>query len=59
MREDKDLLSKQTIMTISWHMLNNDAQYWSVRTNANDLFEGNNLPKSTLQIIMPGLKMNK
>ena len=59
MREDKDLLSKQTIMTLSWHMLNNDAQYWSVRTNANDLYEGNNLPRSTLQLIMPGLKINK
>ena len=52
-------MSKQTIMTLSWHMLNNDAQYWSVRTNANDLFEENNLPRSTLQLIMPGLKINK
>ena len=59
MREDKDLLSTQTIMSLSWHMLGNCAQYWSVRTSADDLHKGKNLPKSTLQFIMPGLKMNK
>ena len=59
MREDKDVVETQTYMTISWLMLDNDAQYWSVRTNADDLYDQRNLPKSTLQFIMPGLKINK
>ena len=56
MREDKDVVSTQTWMTISWLMLGSDAQYWSVRTSADDLYDQRNLPKLTL---MPGLKMNK
>ena len=53
------MMETQTYMTISWLMLDNDAQYWSVRTNADDLYDQRNLPKSTLQFIMPGLKINK
>ena len=58
MIDDTDVLETQTIMSLSWILLGNCAQYWSVRTSADDVYD-RRFPKSTLQFIMPGFKIHK
>ena len=59
MIEDTDVLEKQRIMSLSWIMLGNCAQYWSVRTSADNVYDRKNLPQLTLHFIIPGPKINK
>jgi len=53
---DKEFVPAQTWRTLSWKMICNDAQFFSVRTSADDLYNGENLPSSVLHFVIPPLK---
>ena len=56
MLADKEAVTAQTWRTLSWKMISNDAQYFSVLTSADDLYEQENLPHLVLHFVIPLLR---